>query len=218
MSLSLLVPMRGNPIRRELFAYTLIRAMKSIPVDLVIRCDDDDPETALWVKDNLPNPKILIGPRRQGYRSLPRFFNEMAKHATGDLLMCGNDDMRFETDDWPAYLMEAASHYRDGVFNLGVMTSPVENYPFSCVSRKLVSMLGFINDERLVFSDLFLRDVTHTFCRSVLVPQVLIRHVGTVSAETQQVKDDVNMNTLEYRVLHDACVAEAVAKIRPHVR
>jgi len=215
-TLSLLVPIRGHAERRAHFWASLHRTIAvHAQVQLVVRVDDDDEDTHTWALGlRQPTPTIVVGPRYDGYRSLPRFFNEMAQAATGDLLMCGNDDMAFMTEDWAGDLLAAANQYPDGLFNLGTYTYPAGSFPFSCVSRAAVEALGFLNDERLVYSDIFLRDVMARFGRAVLLPQIVIMHVGQADDDAVAVKGAVHRDADAYWRLHEACVEDAVATLR----
>lgn len=216
MTLSLLVPMRGNPGRRERFWASLRSTAPD--VELVIRLDDDDAETAAWARALDPPPIVVIGPQLKGYASLPRFFNEMAAVATGDLLMCGNDDMIFETPGWDAHYLARANQYPDGVFDIGSMTYPAGAFPWSVVSRSVVQALGFLNDERLLYSDIFLRDVMGRFGRLLFLPDVAIAHDDPDHGEdlvANAAKLDAHEHAGAYWTLHNRCVAEAVAKIAP---
>src|SRR5678809_1191337 len=92
--------MRGGEDRRTRMWHSLYATTRGSPLQVVLRLDQDDPETLRWAQAAMPKPLIVIGPRRKGYESLPTFFNEMAGEARGDLLMCGNDDMVFCTRGW----------------------------------------------------------------------------------------------------------------------
>ena len=192
--------------------------------ELVFRCDKDDLDSVRYL--SAYDWTVLVGPRLQGYRSLPSFYNDMAKVATGDVLACGNDDMLFQTRDWPARVLEAANRYPDGIFNLGVNTGLNDDkFPFSIVSRKFNDVLGFINDVRLLFSDIFIRDVMESFSRNVRITNVTFFHdwAGHGVDETRRdanahefdmVFADKQGNWTEaYRTRHQSAVAEAVAKI-----
>ncbi len=215
-TLSLLVPLRGNPGRRDRFWSSLRATAPNI--ELVIRLDDDDPETTAWARALSPQPIIVTGPRLNGYASLPRFFNEMAAVATGDLLMCGNDDMMFVTPKWHAHYLSRANQYPDGVFDLGCLTYPAGAFPFSVVSRQAVAALGFLNDERLLYSDIFLRDVMGHFGRLPFVSSVIIRHEDPDNGHDTVALDAkfaLHQQAGDYWTLHNRCVNEAVEKVRP---
>lgn len=226
--ISVLVPTR----RRLNYLSQMLKSFdKTVPkdgsVELVFKCDSDDLATIEYLC-KLPY-RLLVGPRKEGYKSLPSFYNEMARVAEGDLLICCNDDVVFKTKDWPRLVLEEANKYPDGVFNIGVNTGlNDENYPFSIVSRRLVEMVGFLNDERLLFSDIFLLDVARHFNRAVRLKSVMMFHDWPGPAggndETRQdasrheftmVFKDAQGNWHDsYRALHDTAVSEAVQKIK----
>lgn len=225
---SLLVPTRNRPeyLRAFIDSY-LATTSGGDDSELVFRIDFDDPRS-LQILAAYDFP-VIVGPRRLGYRSLPTFYNEMARLASGDILMCCNDDVIIETRGWPQLIIEAANRYPDGIFNIGVSTiRGEENYIFSCVSRKLVDRLGFINDERLLYSDIFLMDVAKHFNRLSKLWTVKFRHnwagenptgMDDTRVDAQRVEfemvlaDATGAWTDEYRCLHKSIVAEAVARI-----
>jgi hypothetical protein len=223
--ISVLVPTRKrlDYLGRMLESYDATVA-DSTSAEIVFRCDSDDLDSIEYLRRR-PS-KLIIAPRLEGYKSLPAFFNDMAAVASGDVLMCCNDDVVFQTPDWPRLLLAEAQKYPDGIFNFGVNVGLNDDkFPFSIVSRKLVRMLGFINDERLLFSDVFLLDVARHFDRAIRVETVTILHdwAGHGSDETRRdanqhefamvFKDASGDWTDEYRRKHDQAVAEAVEKI-----
>jgi hypothetical protein len=193
--------------------------------ELIFRCDNDDADTIARLR--CTPYTFIVGPRRDGYRSLPSFFNEMAAIASGDILMCCNDDVEFRTPGWPALLLEEANRYPDGVFNIGVNVGLNDDkFPFSVVSRALVQAIGCLNDPRLLFSDVFLLDVAKSFNRAVRLETVTIFHdwAGHRADETRR---DANQHEFDvvfkdaqgnwsdaYQERHEAVVAEAADRIR----
>lgn len=174
-SLSVLVPTRHRIERLKtlLTSYELTTTGAN-NVELVFRVDDDDPETRHFLLDR--KERVLTGSRLGGYQSMPVFFNELANVASGDVLMCGNDDMVFKTYHWPTLILQEANGYSDGIFNIGVSTLNESHFPFSTVSRKVVDCLGFIWDPRIFWGDIYLRDVMAWFGRNVMLPTVQIDH------------------------------------------
>jgi hypothetical protein len=195
--------------------------------EIVFWCDSDDTETIEYLCKTFH--KIIIGSRNEGYKSLPSFYNDMARIAKGDLLMCCNDDVQFKTKGWPTIILQEANKYPDGIFNFGVNVGLNDDkFPFSIVSKKLLDILGFINDERLLFSDIFLLDLTKHFNRAIRINSVTIFHdwAGHGKDETRidankhefaiVFKDKEGNWTDSYRVLHDSVVNEAINKIKKH--
>lgn len=224
---SVLVPTRKRPTYLERMLDSYYASVENRDdAELVFRCDSDDLESVhLLAPHCWP---ILVGPRRDGYRSLPSFYNEMVSIATGDLLICGNDDMLFQTKGWPRLVIGEANKYPDGIFNIGVSTGLNDDkFPFSIVSRQLVQKLGKINDERLLFSDVFLLDVARRFNRAVRINSVSFFHdwAGHTDDQTRREANQHEFSqvfaniqgdwTEEYRRRHEEVVREAVLKIDP---
>ncbi len=224
---SLLVATRKRPVRLKTFLDSYYATTSGgNDSEIVFRVDYDDPESIQMLAEH--DFLTVVGPRRKGYRSMPDFYNEMARLATGDILMGANDDTIIETPGWPQLIIEAANRYPDGIFNFGVDTvMHDENFPFFCVSRIMVDRLGFINDDRVLFSDTFLLDLAKHFNRAIRLPTVMFRHdwAGLNPDETHLeanrhawdmvFADTTGAWTEEYRKLHDGVVAEAVARLDP---
>lgn len=204
---SVLVPTRNRPDRLR----TLLASFKRTTdgaAELVFRADDDDPETVAV----LAGYRTIVGPRLEGYRSLPAFYNELVPVATGDVFLCGNDDMLFQTPGWPSLVLEAANRYPDGLFNFGVATYNADHYPFSIVSRALTERLGFLWDERIFWGDIFLRDVLAALGRCEMLPQVEIRHDWSGDEASQN--EIYRRDPTYWTGTHARAVADAVARLQ----
>lgn len=173
---SVLVPTRKRPARLGIMLASYERTTRDVEgqSELVFRIDDDDDETYSLLSDY--RHLVIVGPRKQGYASMPDFYNEMAKFATGDVFMIGNDDMVFRTPGWAPIILGEAGKYPDGLFDFGVKTFNEDHYPFATVSRKAVDRLGFIWDPRIFWGDMFLRDVMAHFGRALPLTAVEIDH------------------------------------------
>jgi hypothetical protein len=173
---SVLVPTRERIERlRTLITSFDVTTGNGPDAELVFRVDEDDRDTLQFLCD-WGGHKIVVGPRLGGYNSLPVFFNEMFAASSGDVLMCGNDDMVFKTVGWPAAILAEANKHPDGLFNVGVKAHNETHYPFSTVSRKVAEALGFIWDPTIFWGDIYLRDVMAAFDRCVMLPEVEIAH------------------------------------------
>jgi hypothetical protein len=128
--------------------------------------------------------------------------------------MCGNDDMVFMSEGWVTRFLATANAYPDGLFDIGGWTFPAGSFPWSVVSRDFVRRLGFLNDERLLYSDIFLRDVCAAFGRAIMVPEVSILHVGSAAKDANVAKWHLHTIADAYWALHARCVGEAVARLR----
>jgi hypothetical protein len=209
--ISVLVPTRSRLARLQtLLASFWLTVQESPGAELVFRIDDDDPATAQYLAGR--GHRIVVGPRRRGYASMPDFFNDLAAAATGDVLLCGNDDMVFQTRGWPARVLEVANRFPDGLFDLGVSTHNDTHYPFSIVSRAVTERLGFLWDPRIFWGDIFLRDVMAAFDRCVMLPSVVIDHdwAGDEASQNMIYQRDPTYWT----GTHARAVADAVARLR----
>jgi hypothetical protein len=219
------------PTRRRLDSLSRLLASFAATVpepsqaELIFRCDSDDAESIERLRRE--SFAFIVGPRCDGYKSLPAFFNQMAAIAHGDIMMCCNDDAEFQTPGWPALLLEEANKYPDGIFNIGVNVGLNDDkFPFSVVSRRMIEAMGCLNDTRLLFSDVFLLDVAKAFNRAVRLDSVTVFHhwAGHIADQTRRdanrhefelVFGDVDGNwTKAYGDLHRSVVAEAVERIR----
>ena len=213
---SVLVPTRKRLARLE----TLIQSYRdtlSDPncVELLFRADDDDDETKRHLAHcDCP---VLVGPRLDGYRSLPAFFDELRKASTGDVYLTGNDDMVFRTLGWAEKILAHANQYPDGLFCFGVETLNAKNFPFAVVSKRAVEIVGHIHDARLFWGDVYLRDIMAHFSRAIRIHDVQIDHewAGHDPDETfADAKQGESHNWDDaYWALHRRCVAAAVGKL-----
>lgn len=203
---SVLVPTRNRLPQLQMLLGSYYETAGCDPgAELIFRVDEDDPATERFLSGF--GWTVLVGPSLRGYCSLPAFFEDMRRVATGDLFLCGNDDMVFRTPGWPALVLQAANQYPDGVFVLGVDTLNAGVFPFSIVSRQAVDAIGFIHDARLTAGDLFLRDVMASFGRAIPLPSVQVDHDWQGLTPAHPVLDNA------YWALHRTCVAEAVGRL-----
>lgn len=185
--------------------------------EMVFRVDnDDEPSRALLESEGF---RMIVGPRLQGYQSLPFFFNELAMIADGDVLMCGNDDMVFMTPGWALRLLAVANNFPDGLFDLGVTTHNETHYPFANVSKRVCDKLGFLCDPDIFWVDIYIRDVMAAFGRTVMVPDVAIEHDWAGFRPDQTFNEGGHRNVIADRPdywthVHPQAVSRAVAALR----
>lgn len=213
---SVLIPTRNRThlLRTLLSTYFATTAHDLEATELIFRVDDDDMPTEILLKEQ--GFPMIVGPRRNGYASLPSFFNELAMAATGDVFMLGNDDMEFITPGWATAILTAANLYPDGVFNIGVKTHNEGHFPLSLISAAVVRQLGFIYDPRIFWGDIYLRDVMGRLGRQHLLPEVEIQHqwMGFSPAPDQTFREGEVARRANHMQHHVQAVDEAVDKLR----
>ncbi len=214
-AISVLVPTRQRTALLEKMLDSLMAtAADQSAVQVVLRIDEDDAESANYLRLCPWPTEIIVGPRYNGYATLAKFINEAAARATADLLIVVNDDVEFLTHGWETKLVSAAARYPDGIFDLGVDTVLNNaNFVFPCQSRRQVEILGCFFDDRLVYPDIWLRDVLQPFGRAIRVPEVVIRHNWQGQTPDQRWAVPLTQ-TATYQVLYQRCVNEGRAKIQ----
>lgn len=219
---SVLIPTRKRVEKLKGLIASYEKTSSERTSELIFRVDDDDKETL----DELYKTRYshLIGSRLDGYKSLPSFFNDLACYANGELLLCGNDDMEFKTPGWAEILCAEAEKYEGYILAIGVNTFNAANFPFTVVPRRMVEVMGQLYDPRLLFHDVFLRDVAACFGRAVRVESVEIAHhwagfdPDTTHLEAREqtaetVYDEKGGWKEEYTQLHAQVVHEYVKKL-----
>jgi glycosyltransferase involved in cell wall biosynthesis len=214
---SVLIPTRHRieRLRTLLESYARTTLGAEACSELVFRVDDDDDATQAFLSGH----RMFVGPRHQGYKSMTTFFNDMLSVASGDVLMCGNDDMVFRSTHWALAILGAADKYPDGLFNFGVSTFNETHYPFSTVSRKAVDALGHIWDPRIYWGDIYLRDVMGTLERCFMLPHVQIDHdwmgfhPDALFLEADQ-NDIFRRDPTYWAGTHATAVQDAVARLK----
>ena len=212
--ITVLVPTRGR-VKRLRKMMESFRETSAGYAKLFFRVDDDDAET----QKQLVGQSYIVGPRLNGYASLPWFFNQLAAASEG-VLMLGNDDIVFKTPEWDLRILQEANKYPDGVFNFGVTTHNEQNFPLTIVSKKAVDVVGALFPDGIFWGDIFWRDVAAAFGRAIRLPSVEIDHewAGFSPDQTFMAGDTVRRS--DHMHHHQAAVDAAVEKLsaNPAVR
>lgn len=199
-TISILLPTRGRSKQLDKTIKSIRRnADQPSKVEIIFRCDVDDQETLSYLSSN--NEIFIAGPREKGYASLPKFMNQCARLSTGDIIMMFNDDAIIETKGWDSKLISCANKFPDGIFNIGVNTGLNDNlFPFSIVSRVFMNALGYVNDERLLFSDIFLLDVLEGFERTIRLKEVMFKHnwAGCETTDKTRLDAQIHENSIVF--------------------
>lgn len=221
---SLLVPTRGRLERLKTFLASWDATVTDADsAELVFRVDSDDKETLSFLLDRAEASQALnrihVGPRLNGYRSIPQFLEDMRQIATGDVFMLGNDDMVLVTPDWPAKLLAVANQYPDGIFVLGCDVQNAKNFVFPIVSRLAVDAMGHIMDPRLYWGDVYLRDVFAAFDRAIRFHDMQVDHQWAGREKDQTFREEDQDNPAnwseDYWAKHGEVVREAIDKLLP---
>ena len=171
--ISVLVPARGRflSLSKLLDSYEATRTPGAS--ELVFRTDDNDEATTSFLHER--GYRTIVGPQ-MGYLGIHDMYNELAAATTGSLVMCANDDTVFVTKRWDAKLLEASTHYLDGIVLLEAFAMSWPVFPFTTVSREVVRRLGFIYPTGMIYGDRWMWRMMKDAGRVVDVPDVQIDH------------------------------------------
>jgi hypothetical protein len=212
--ISVLLPTRGRvPVLHTMLTTLFTTVSDRRNVEVIARCDTDDQPTIDYLA-NTAGVKVICK-ERIGYAMNARMVNECAVEAMGHLLLVANDDLEFQTTSWDRKLEAVAAGYPDGIFALAVDTVlNNENLCFPCISRRTMRVLGCFFDERLLYPDIWIRDIMLAFGRVVRVPEVVIKHNWAGQSEDQIRAGQQVHGNAAYTALYDRCLIEGRGKIR----
>lgn len=111
--ISVLIPTRGRPhdLRRAI-ASLWNNAAEPELLEILLRVDDDDKETAAAIKDMEEQYPLTVfsGPRGGGYAELHKYVNDLARQAHGDWLFLFNDDSEILTPSWDRVILNLSCY------------------------------------------------------------------------------------------------------------
>lgn len=183
--ISVLLPARG----RVDLTYQALRSLAELASDpsrfeIIMRIDSDD--TALFNASTLftkefKNLRLIIGPRGNGYRDLPMWFDYMISRSNGGWLWLFNNDSRVETKGWDNVirLVPIVPRIEPWLLETNISNNDKAN-DFPIISRKLYDIIGSLGSSPC--SDVFLWDV--------VVPNKMMSRVGISSAHDYVVDDN----------------------------
>lgn len=99
-------------------------------------------------------------------------WNEMAKHAKGDLIMLASDDIIFATPGWDAALMEHYNALKNKIHVYHLRDSrDVDGTPHPIVTRAFMDAVGYF------LCPIFLHWYVDTWCREIAVANNCFTHM-----------------------------------------
>jgi glycosyltransferase involved in cell wall biosynthesis len=123
-------------------------------IEILIKIDDDDFETIEGLKSykNYNSINVIISDKKQGYKSLNEYYNELYEKSSGEFVFCINDDLTIETDNWDKlvepYIGQFVCLHHNPAF-------PHEyTWMFPIVSKQILDVIGCVS--KSVFYDGYL--------------------------------------------------------------
>jgi glycosyltransferase involved in cell wall biosynthesis len=140
--ISILVPTRGRPRRLLDFLQSIIDTTAvNADVEVVLGIDEDDHS---YEGVELPEDRLQIKKTVAPQASMGSINTRCLQHATGELIMLGNDDVIFRTRGWDQIVLTASQRYPDGIF-LMYARDGIKNDAFPCfpiLSKSFCTLIG----------------------------------------------------------------------------
>lgn len=203
--ISVLIPSRG---RADLLRKNA-PSWRHAGVELLVAIDDDDPmkEEYFYIQGI-----TIYVMKRHGYQNLHEYYNFLAKFATGDWLMLGNDDATMMTKNWNA-IIEAEDPTSPQVLNVW---NERDNL-FPIISRAWYEATGHFSMN--THADSWVQQTAELIDRTKYVPGIEIKHQGEeLNDEThQQVRAIVGQSSESYRRMSEERRKDAV-KVNEYIK
>jgi len=163
--ISVLIPSRE---RSSACARSIESLGKSKNIEILVYVDLDDRELDDYFDIRKANTKLWTG-ERYSYRNLHKYYNFLARQATGDWIMLWNDDVVMGTKDW---VKKISAHDH----NLPLVLSPYHpnDNLFPVISRKWYELLNYFAPNTHV--DSWVQEIGQWTDTQVYVPDVKISH------------------------------------------
>lgn len=148
-------------------------------IEMYFYVDEDDPELKLYADWHLVAPNqvhIHVGPAI----SVSKSWNSIADLCNGDILIMGNDDIVYRTQNWDNILIKRLSLYPDQIycawFDDGIDAR--NHCAFPIVSRKWYETLGYFTPGifEFLYNDTWVFDIGKMVQRTLYIPEVYAEH------------------------------------------
>lgn len=143
-------------------------------IEILLFIDDDDPKKEEYKL--LKNCDKYFG----NVKSVGVAWNILAKKCKGDILITGNDDLVFRTQNWDTFIKEGVKVFPDNIYiawaNDG---SKPKKCTFPIISRDCYNVLGYFMPEvfHFLYHDTWMGDIGVRIGRTLLLKDVIIEHM-----------------------------------------
>jgi hypothetical protein len=174
--ISLLAPTR-NRVKEFKRMMESVYQTSTTPIEILTYVDEDDysynfGDSEFWPNRNSPiAASVMTGPRLV----MSDYWNQLARRASGDILMLAADDIVFITPGWSEMIEEAFADCPDKILcvhgdDLGPNGKTFATLPL--VSRRWVETVGYFTPPGFSgdFSDTWLNDVADMIGRKKFLP------------------------------------------------
>lgn len=179
-TVSILCPTRERPDRAFNYAQSVFeKADNPERVELLFYIDNDDPKMEQYhqrwssVKYDI---KFVCGDPV----SVSKSWNTLARCASGNIFMMGNDDLYHETPGWDTRLDQEVAKFPDEIYCIWFNDKHKGEKlcTFPTVSRKWYETVGYFSPGifEFFFNDTWVQDIGQRIGRLHYIPDVIIEH------------------------------------------
>lgn len=106
MLCSILIPSRGRAARLQQTVRSIYATSAFESFNILVRLDDDDEQLSLYrqLLQNIPDVRIVVGPRYAGWKTLHKLYDELAAMTDAKWLWIMNDDAIVSGKGWDLQL------------------------------------------------------------------------------------------------------------------
>jgi len=129
--------------------------------------DEDDP--AIYDVPIVRGPRVRLGV----------VWNHLARKASGDYLMMGNDDLIFRSENWAERLQEVLPPDKAGVACFDDGINGGKHFAFPIITRRWYELVGQFTAEVFTFGyhDTWIFDIAQMADKSYYIGDVLVEHI-----------------------------------------
>ena len=170
MGVSVLIPTRDRPKRFRLAAETALKFAKG-KVEVIAYVDDDDPQLKAYEEIEIPNVRVMVGPRM----GLARIIHRLIESSLYSYMFLGADDIEFQSTGWDLKMSEKIPDDCIGLVWCDDKWKQTCNH--FMFHQKWVSLTGFFPDDFEHWGpDTYVKSVSDALKRSFYLDDVTIIH------------------------------------------
>lgn len=175
--ISILTPSRNRPQRLLTFINSVISlAHNPDNIEILVYIDNDDPAVPQYKNIQYDNVQFVYGDEP----SISNSWNTLAEMCKGDVLIMGNDDLEYRTQDWDKLLLQELSVYHDDIYCAWMEDgiNADRHCAFPIVSRLWYETLGYFTPGVFNFgyNDTWVYDIGKRVDRCHYIPHITAEH------------------------------------------
>lgn len=179
---SILTPSRNRPARLKTFVQS-VYSLCAYPhnVEILVYVDTDDPAISQykqfeWDTEIPHNVQFVYGEPV----SISKSWNTLAEQSCGDVLVMGNDDLEYRTQDWDILLQTELEKYPDQIYCAWMQDciNGEKHCAFPIISRKWYDTVGYFAPGVFNFgyNDTWVFDIAKRVDRCHYIPHITAEH------------------------------------------